>query len=272
MAHAIWLDADGCLHQEGANDCGQCDIPAYEHATYVAAGPYRSAAILESGQIVMAGRNNDGQGDAETLNREILAETFPSDIPDALCESLQGTDSVRWKQVSCGHVHTAALREDGRVFAVGADPDGRCATSEWQHITDLCCGVRHTVGRRNDGKCVAVGDNRYGQCNVTDWNSIVAVAAGEFHTVGLCANGRLLATGDNRKGQCDLTDLIDVVAVTCLPEATLCVLASGRVVLRGGSGELNRDVDNLRDIIGVSACEHRVAAMTAMGELIILPE
>jgi hypothetical protein len=50
------------------------------------------------------------------------------------------------------------------------------------------------------------------------------------------------------------------------------VLSSGRVVLRGGTGELNRAVDALRDVIGVSACEHRIAAMTATGELIILPE
>jgi alpha-tubulin suppressor-like RCC1 family protein len=272
MAHAIWLDDVGNLHQEGANDCGQCDLPSYEHATYVAAGPYRSAVILKDGQIVMAGRNNDGQGDAEALNREAFAEISPSDAPDETYESSQGSDSVRWTQVSCGHTHTAALREDGRVFAVGADPDGRCATAEWRDITHLCCGVRHTVGLRADGSCVAVGDNRYGQCNVTDWNSVVSIAAGEFHTVGLCANGRLLATGDNRKGQCDLADLEDVVAIACLPEATLCVLSSGRVVLRGGTGELNRAVDALRDVIGVSACEHRIAAKTATGELIILPE
>jgi alpha-tubulin suppressor-like RCC1 family protein len=272
MAHALWLDADGGLHQEGANDCGQCDLPAYAHAIFVAAGPYRSAAILEDGRIVMAGRNNDGQGDAEALNREAFSEIGPSAPPDEDHESVQGSDSVRWTQISCGHTHTAALREDGRVFAVGADPDGRCATAEWRDITHLCCGVRHTVGLRADGSCVAVGDNRYGQCNVTDWNSVVSIAAGEFHTVGLCANGRLLATGDNRKGQCDLADLEDVVAIACLPEATLCVLSSGRVVLRGGTGELNHAVDALRDVIGVSACEHRIAAMTATGELIILPE
>ena len=263
MAHTILLDANGNVKLEGANDCGQCDLAAYDRSVYVAAGPYRSAAILADGCIVMAGRNSDGQGDAESLNRE-AAETIPY-------AEWQREYPSGWLQISCGHSHTVALRADGRVFAVGADPDGRCETSEWRDITDVCCGVRHTVGRRADGTCVAVGDNRYGQCDTHTWRDVVAVTAGEFHTVALCSDGRLLAVGDNRKGQCDLGDIADAVAVACLPEATLCVLSDGRAVLRGGSGELNTAVEALRDVIGVSTCEHRIAAMTADGSLVVLP-
>ena len=259
MAHTILLDEKGTVRTEGANDCGQCDTVEVASAVMVAAGPYRSAVILSDGRIVMAGRNSDGRGDAQSLNSE-----------------LEGNDpetegGLSWVWVSCGHSHTAALRSDGRVFAVGANPDGRCDTSDWTDVTDVSCGIRHTVACRADGTCTAAGDDRYGQCQVTDWQNVTGVAAGEFHTVALLADGRVVAAGDNRKGQCCVEDLSDVISVACLPEATLCVCANGRVVIRGGSGELDPAVKSLRNVIALSTCEHRIAAMTAERELIVIP-
>ena len=257
MAHTICLDEAGHVHIQGANDCGQCDMATFETISRVAAGPYRSAAILNDGRILLAGRNSDGQGDARTLNREL-------DTVDAAL-------AYTWKQVACGHTHTVALRSDGRVYAVGANSDGRCDTRQWRNVTDVACGIRHTVACRADGTCIATGENRYGQCEVSDWHNVSMVAAGEFHSVGLTSDGRLMAVGDNRKGQCAVEDLRNVIAVACLPEATLCVLADGRAVIRGGSGELNRAVEGLRHIAAVATCEHRIAAMTMDRELILLP-
>ena len=260
MGHAVILDGEGNVTVSGANDCGQQDLMTYESAVFVAAGPYRSAAILSDGRAVMAGRNSDGQGDAQGLNRWVDGMMDGDGHP------------LRWKQISCGHSHTAALRSDGRVFTVGANPDGRGDTALWRDAREVACGIRHTVARKADGTCLAVGDNRYGQCNLESWQDTVMIAAGEFHTVALLANGRVVSAGDNRKGQCNLEDLSDVIGVACLPEATLCVTGDGRVVMRGGSGELNAAVEALRDVVALETCEHRVAAMTANMELILLPK
>ena len=258
MAHTVVLDEQGFLHTDGANDCGQCDPAVYATAVQVAAGPYRSAVILSDGRIVMAGRNTEGQADTRSLNGEL--------------ESVSASNrDFTWKAISCGHTHTVALRSDGQVFAVGANPDGRCNTLPWRDVVEVACGVRHTVAVKADGTCVATGDNRYGQCDVTDWQNVVMIAAGEFHTAALTSDGRVLTVGDHRKGQCNTEELTDVISIACLPEATLCVRANGQVVIRGGSGELNAAVEALRGIVAVDTCEHRIAAMTAERELILIP-
>ena len=257
MAHTVSLDSEGILCAEGANDCGQCDLRGHGCVQAVSAGPYRSAAILEDGRMLMCGRNTDGQCDAQALNREL----------DSVGQTSETAFS--WQAVACGQNHTAALRSDGRVYTIGANPDGRCDTRQWREVTHIACGVRHTVARRADGTCVAVGDNRYGQCNVSDWRGIRLVAAGEFHTVALTDDGRMLAVGDNRSGECDVEDLRDIIAIACLPEATVCVTAEGQVVIRGGSGKL--DVTALQNVVAVDTCEYRVAAMTMDEKLMVLP-
>ncbi len=257
MAHTLFLDRSKTVRAEGANDSGQCDMRCGEPVSYVAAGPYRSVAILQSGRVFMTGRNAQGQSDAQTLNRELDTVDTPG--------------FYAWEQVSCGLAHTAVLRSDGRVYAIGSNHDGRCDTRQWRDAAHIACGIRHTVACRTDGTCLATGDNRYGQCDVDGWTNVIAVAAGEFHTVALTENGRVLAVGDDRKGQCDLGDLQDIVAVACQPEATLCVRADGRVIIRGGSGELNTAVESLRDVVALDTCEHRIVAMTAHRELIVIP-
>ncbi|MBR6782493.1 MAG: hypothetical protein IKM33_04775 [Clostridia bacterium] len=275
MVHSLTLDGDGAVTATGVDDCGQCGVASYGEALQVAAGPYHSAAILADGSIVITGRGSDGRCDHRTLNRE--RDTVGASTEDSIhgASAQTGSRSVlqshTWLQVACGHEHTVALRSDGRVFAVGANPDGRCNTRKWRDVQYVACGVRHTVALRADGTCVATGDNRYGQCDLSLWKNIVLVAAGEFHTVGLRADGRLEVAGDNRKGQCHVGDLRDVISVACLPEATLCVRADGRVVMRGGDGELDKAVEALREVVAIHTCEHQVAALTVDRRVIRLP-
>ena len=276
MVHALTLGEGGAVTATGADDSGQCGIASYASAVQVAAGPYHSAAILADGSIIATGRNPDGRCDYRTLNRELdtvgaSAEESRHGAVPALGDPDPALLPYAWLQVACGHEHTAALRSDGRVYAVGANPDGRCDTRKWRDIQHIACGVRHTVAVSADGTCVATGDNRYGQCDVSLWKNIVMVAAGEYHTVGLCADGRVEVAGDNRKGQCHAEDLRDMVSVACLPEATLCVRADGRVVIRGGDGELDKELDALREVVAIQGCEHRVAALTVDRRLIYLP-
>jgi hypothetical protein len=276
MTHTVSLGKGGAITTGGNNDCGQCDVRACGTAVQVSAGPYHSAAILANGTVAMTGRNTHGQSDATALNRELCAvgilaeESRNSSVPTVTAAD-PASMPYAWKQIACGYDHTAALRSDGRVYAVGANPDGRCDTRKWRNVTHLSCGVRHTVACTPEGVCVATGDNRHGQCDVSRWKQITMTAAGEFHTVGLRADGRVVAVGDNRHGQCRVEDLRDIVSVACLPEATLCVRADGRVILRGGSGELDRAVDALREVVAIHTCEHRIAALTVDRRLILLP-
>jgi uncharacterized repeat protein (TIGR01451 family) len=70
----------------------------------------------------------------------------------------------------------------------------------------VAAGGNHTAGLKSDGSVLAVGDNNYGQLNVGSWTGIAQVAAGALHTVGLKPFGRAFAVGNNIFGQCSLYD------------------------------------------------------------------
>ncbi len=283
MAHTVSIGRDGQITVSGSNEYGQGDIAAQGMAVRVAAGAYHTAAILPDGRVAITGRGGEGQCDAATLNRELYAvgasveevrtNGAPSEVGRAGTAGEADTMALAygWQQIACGTTHTVALRTDGRVYAVGANPDGRCDTRQWRNIVSVACGIRHTVALMQDGRCVATGDDRYGQCAVGRFRDAVAVAAGEFHTVALRADGRVEAVGDNRHGQCRVDDLRAIIAVACLPEATLCLGADGHVTVRGEAGEVTRAIEGMREIVALSTCEYRVGLLTVDRRLIILP-
>ncbi len=281
MTHTLTLGQAGAITATGGGDSGQCDVQAYATAVQVAAGPYHSAVLLADGRVILSGRDPDGRSDTRTLNRELdtvgaSAEEARSSSVPTVGEPDPANLPYAWRRVVCGHTHTAALRSDGRVYAVGSNPDGRCDTRKWRDVTHIACGVRHTVAVTADGTCVAAGDNRYGQCDVSLWKHITMTAAGEFHTVGLRADGRVEAVGDNRKGQCRVEDLRDIISIACLPEATLCIRADGRVIIRGESHpaakvEHDSSVEALREVVAIHTCEHRMVALTVDRRMICIP-
>lgn len=95
-----------------------------------------------------------------------------------------------WTQpmVSAGGYHTAGLKADGTVVAVGNNDSGQTNVSSWTGITSIAAGSSHTVGLKADGTVVAVGSNLSGQTNVSSWTGITSLAAGGSHTVGLKAD------------------------------------------------------------------------------------
>ena len=76
--------------------------------------------------------------------------------------------------------------------------------------TTLATGEAHTAALKTDGTVIAVGDNDDGQCDVSGWADIVAISAGSYYTVGLKADGTVVATGDNADGQCDVLGWTDI--------------------------------------------------------------
>ena len=49
----------------------------------------------------------------------------------------------------------------------------------------VSAGMYHTAGLKSDGTLVAVGYNSYGQCDVTGWTDIAQVSAGMYHTISV---------------------------------------------------------------------------------------
>ncbi len=83
-------------------------------------------------------------------------------------------------------------------------------TNTVHNCCTISAGGYHTACLRSDGTVIAVGDNENGQCNVSDWTDIVAVSAGYYHTIGLKSDGTVVAVGDNEFVQCDLYNWIDI--------------------------------------------------------------
>src|SRR5512136_2977724 len=59
------------------------------------------------------------------------------------------------------------------------------ALAESSAMPMVAASAYHTAGLKSDGTVVAVGDNTYGQCDVSSWTGVTQVAAGIYHTVGL---------------------------------------------------------------------------------------
>ena len=126
---------------------------------------------------------------------------------------------------AAGYYHTVALREDGTLWAWGANGSGELGNGTltsaktpqpiltnqtWQVVA---AGYFHTVALREDGTLWAWGVNSSGQLGngtLTSTNTPQpiltnqtwqAVATGRSHTVALRADGTLWAWGDNDYGQ-----------------------------------------------------------------------
>ena len=129
-----------------------------------------------------------------------------------------------------GFCHTAFLRPDGTVRAVGANFDGECDVEDWSGIQAIAAGLSHTVGLCTDGTVKAVGRNDSGQCNVQDWTGIRAIAAGDCCTVGLCMDGTVKAAGIGSHQCCQVQNWSNVIRIWAGKNYTAALTADGTVL------------------------------------------
>lgn len=143
--------------------------------------------------------------------------------------------------VAAGMNHTAGLKEDGTVVAVGDNSYGQRNVSAWTKIKAIAAGAYHTVGLKEDGTVAAVGDNGQGQLNVSSWTKISAVAAGGYHTVGLREDGTVVAAGYNGQGQLNVSSWTNIKAIAADVYHTVGLKGDGTVVAVGynANGQLN---------------------------------
>lgn len=168
--------------------------------------------------------------------------------------SLWDTIAVR-TTLAAGKAHTAALKTDGTVIAVGDNDDGQCDVSGWTDVVAISAGSYYTVGLKADGTVVAVGNNKNSQCDVSNWIDIVAISAAYNHTVGLKTDGTVVAAGV----QCDVSNWTDIVAISDGYAYIVGLKADGTVVVADhnvpaetASGYVEGNVSDWTDIEAIS--------------------
>src|SRR5262245_15171572 len=142
-------------------------VPGLDDAVKVAAGADNAVALTGDGALFGWGTNY-GQLGAQPTN----PVTSPVSIGGFTAGSGIG-------DVAAGAHHVLALRNDGTVFAWGADDFGQL-------------GDDSPGGTQNTPTPVA---------GLGAGSGVVAIAAGENHSLALTSDGRVLAWGDNLVGQ-----------------------------------------------------------------------
>lgn len=134
----------------------------------------------------------------------------------------------RFKMIACGLYHLLLLRQDGTVFAMGANECGQITghlPSSYdkminiglENIERIACGQFHSLALTNSGKIYSWGRNKYGELGLGDRKdqhivSIVSfpnvddqiidcrikdIAAGQYHSLFLMENGQLYRCGND---------------------------------------------------------------------------
>lgn len=118
-----------------------------------------------------------------TVDTQTYLETFRNNIPESV--------------IATGFSHTAALRSDGTVAAVGDNTYGQCDTAEWTDIVSISAGGNFTLGLKKDGTVVGCGDNTYGQLDITSLSGVKAIFAGNTDAAAVLTTGQVITCGYN---------------------------------------------------------------------------
>ena len=188
-------------------------------------------------------------------------------------EVLASRDSVRRFGLfaAAGANHTAAVRSDGSVIAVGYTGDGQCSVAKWRDVIAVAADVGHTVGLKADGTVVAVGKNDHGQCNVAGWTDIVSIAVGSAYTLGVRSDGTVAAAGKNDHGQCNVAGWTEIVAVAADVYRTIGLKSDGTVVVTGWTATLYRSkAVSWRDIVAISSSSRHTVGLKEDGTVTVI--
>ena len=170
--------------------------------------------------------------------------------------------------IAAGTNHTAGVRADGKVIAVGYTGDGQCSVAGWRGAVAVAADLGHTVALKEDGTVTAAGKNDFGQCNVAAWTDIAAIAAGASYTVGLKSDGTVVAVGKNDFGQCNVTAWTDIVAIAADVYRTIGLKSDGTVVVAGWAASLYKaKASAWRDIAGISSGSYHTVGIKEDGSV-----
>jgi alpha-tubulin suppressor-like RCC1 family protein len=207
--HAILLREDGSVVCIGANNAGQCDVPAdLGPAIAVTAANHRSFVVKANGTLAGWG---PGVGYGEDY-----VPTEPN---------IAG--------VAAGMHHNVAFRQNGTVFAWGRNNHQQCTVpADLDGVVDVDVGYAHSVARRSDGTVVCWGRNNHGQATVpAGLDDARDLAAGYWHTVAARSDGSVVCWGSNNSGQCNVpAEAYNIVQVAAGSAHTIALRSDGLAV------------------------------------------
>jgi alpha-tubulin suppressor-like RCC1 family protein len=238
----------------GTSGCGTylCSITA------VAAGQHFNLFLKSDGTVYSCGYNGYGElGNNTTTDQSIPVQVLTG-------TSGCGTYLCNITAISAGQNHSLFLKNDGTVWACGANSSGQLGDGTTTQrntpvqvngltgIIAVSAGWNHSLFLKNDGTVWACGDNANGQLgdNTTVMRTapvqvlagasgcstylcgISAVAGGKDHSLFLMNDGTAWACGDNALGQlgdnttADASTPVQVLAGTSGCSANLCGIIS----------------------------------------------
>jgi alpha-tubulin suppressor-like RCC1 family protein len=252
LNHSLALKSDGSLLAWGQNAAGQLGSNSLIDAkqatalatlagrpiTAITAGPNHSLALRHDGAVYAWGANESGQlGDGKTKN--LLLPTPVTTLTRNIVA------------LAAGAKHSLALRNDGTVWAWGANNAGQLGdastvarlvpvqVSGLTGVTAIAASGEHSLALRNDGTVWAWGNNLVGQLGdcttanrstprlVANLVGVMAIAAGTAHSAAIRDNGNVLSWGGNWYGQLGDGTIINR---SCPVLASGLVLSSAPVV------------------------------------------
>ena len=218
----LWLWGRNSYGQLGANNIVDRSSPVQTVSggtnwKQVSCGLQFTMAIKTDGTLWGWGRNLYGQLGNNSVTGAFVGVSSP-------VQTVSG--GTNWKQVSCGDIHTAAIKTDGTLWVWGRNTNGQLGTNNltirsspvqtiaggtnWRQVSG---GDIHTAAIKTDGTLWLWGNNDYGPLGTNDTASRSSpvqtvsggtnwklVACGAYHTAAIKTDGTLWSWGFNFYG------------------------------------------------------------------------
>jgi alpha-tubulin suppressor-like RCC1 family protein len=227
--HSLFLKRDGSLWAMGDNENGQLgdgttnnmNVPEQivaNNVTAIAAGGWHSLFLKSDGSLWAMGVDFYGQlGDGAFRTNAPYGASYPAQI-------VAGNVTT----IAAGGYHSLFLKNDGSLWAMGADIFGQLGDGTFRtnapysvsvpeqiiasNVTAIAAGGFHSLFLKRDGSLWAMGNNEYGQLGDGTTNNlnvpelivagnVTAIAAGGWHSLFLKSDGSLWAMGVDFYGQ-----------------------------------------------------------------------